>query len=37
VEATLDKRPVGVVTPAQAFGLEFIQAIPGVRLYQAED
>ena len=37
VEATLDKRPVGVVTPAQAFGLEFIQTIAGVRLYQAEN
>jgi short subunit dehydrogenase-like uncharacterized protein len=37
VETTLDKRPVGVLTPAQAFGLEFIQTIAGVRLYQSEN
>jgi len=35
VEDTLNQRPVGVLTPAQAFGLSFIQGVPGARLYPA--
>ena len=35
VEEVMKKQPVGVVTPAQAFGMEFIRSLAGVRLFSA--
>jgi len=35
VEAVLERRPTGALTPAQAFGADFALGIDGVKRYHA--